>query len=123
MTMLLGVPYQDLGPPRRACSWDALDVEIARQRRLVAVRLMRSGWPRGDLAYLGTTTYAWSRFADGRWGWHGWNAGIPGGTWEHPDDYERAWAAGFRASPADALLGDIEEALDSWPGSSAPDLP
>jgi len=86
---LLGIPYADLGPPRRVEGWDGYDREIARQDRLVEAGLLRRGRSTlGEPATLG-----WGRFSDGRFGWYGNNCGIPGGTWPSPDDYEKAWEA------------------------------
>lgn len=91
---LLGIPYNDLGPPRLTHGWEAFDREVARQDRLVAAGLQR----RGRSTQGGSCTLAWDRFSSGRFGWCGNNCGIPGGTWPSPDDYDKAWQAGRQPS-------------------------
>lgn len=89
-SLILGIPFRDLGAARLVQGWKALDAECARQRRLVEVKLLRRGLGKP----YGSGPLAWTRFSDGRFGWCGNNLGIPGGLWPEAEDYEHAWEAG-----------------------------
>jgi len=113
---LLGTPYSDLGPPRKVSSLDAMDEEIARQRRLQAAGLLRRGYSeKGRLVTLG-----WQQFTSGKFAWHGFDnhgiaiwggqtTGAVGGYWPSAGDYVRAWKAGQKLAPRDFDLLDLFE--------------
>lgn len=73
----------DFGPPRRVVTMDELDVEVDRQRRLVAS---------GDLRSYGGLTYAWWSWNNiDKWHWVSKFSTTSGGYWPNHSDREQAW--------------------------------